>query len=236
MGALLPFTHWPDAVVLELALRHVVADAIARDMGERLRFADVACARADHDREFDLPVGLFRVLRDDDVVVRPDDAGGGLVEQQGLLGDRHAGLGRVVGIIEADGDEIADLAEARADPGRSAHRRQGLRLDFGEPRKSARSEHVGVDIRHHVAQIPQFSILVDQGRLLLARPAISRQFHKPSQSKAAHGPGIVIPPGRAAANAALPNAGGVGPSMLDGSLCRILSISARAGHRAPRYG
>ena len=145
---------------------------------------------------------------------------GSLVEQEGLLGDRHAGLGRVVGIIEADGDEIADLAEARAEPGRSPHRRQGLRLEFSEPRKSARSKHVGVDIRHHVAQIPQFSILIDQRRLLLARPAISCQFHKPSQSKPPMGP---EPPSHPAARRpmqALPNAGGVGPSMLTGSLCR----------------
>ena len=37
----------------------------------------------------------------------------------------------MVGVIEADGDEIADLAEAGADPGRAAHRGQGFRLELG---------------------------------------------------------------------------------------------------------
>src|ERR1700730_18030126 len=36
---------------LKLALRHVVADTEARDMGKRFTLADVARARADHDRE-----------------------------------------------------------------------------------------------------------------------------------------------------------------------------------------
>ena len=35
VGALLPFTHWPARSMLEFALRHVVADAIAGDMGKR---------------------------------------------------------------------------------------------------------------------------------------------------------------------------------------------------------
>ena len=149
-------------------------------MGERLAFADIARARADDDRELDFPIGFCRALGDHDVVVRPYDAGRGLGEQHRLLGDRHAGFGRVVGVIEPDGNEIADMGKAWADPGRAAHRGQGFRLEFGEAGQRAGREHIGVDVRHHFAQVPQLPSVVDQRRLFLTWPAISCEFHKPS--------------------------------------------------------
>ena len=86
----------------------------------------------------------------------------------------------MVGVIEPDGDEIADLSEARPDPGRPAHGGQGFRLELGQTRQNAGAEHIGVDVRHHLAQVAQFSASVDQRRLFLTCPAISCEFHKPS--------------------------------------------------------
>ena len=52
------------------------------------------------------------------------DAGRRLVEDDRLLRDRHAGFGRVIGIVESDGDEVADTADAGAEPRIAAHERQ----------------------------------------------------------------------------------------------------------------
>src|SRR5439155_7976570 len=49
------------ALHLVLPLRHVVDDAIARDMLERILLVDVACSLADDHAEFDLPVGVGRL-------------------------------------------------------------------------------------------------------------------------------------------------------------------------------
>ena len=154
-------------------------------MRERLILAHIACAGADHDRELDLPVRLHRAFRDHDVVVRSDDAVGRLGEQHRLLGNRHAQFGGVVGIIEPDGDEIANPPQARPDSGRAPHRRQGFRLELGQTRERARSERVGVDVLDDLAEVPELTGLVDERRLLLARPAISREFHHPSPIEAA---------------------------------------------------
>jgi len=181
--------------MLVFAFRHVVADAIAGDMSARPLFADIACARTDHDRELHLPIRLFRALGDHDVVIRTNDAGGRFGEQHRLFWNGHAGFGRVVGIVEPDGDKIADSPETGPDPGRAAHRGQGLWFELGQTRQHARSERVGVDVRHHFAQIPQFSGAVDEGRFLLARPAVSYEFHNPSGFKAApRRPGIPVAP------------------------------------------
>ena len=43
---------------------------------------------------------------------------GALLNSTGSFGHRHAGFGGVVGVVEADGDEIADAGDAGADPRR----------------------------------------------------------------------------------------------------------------------
>ena len=162
-------------------------------MGERRALADVARARADHDGELDLPIRLCRTFGDHDVVIRSDDAGSGLVEQDRLLGHRHAGFGSMVGVVEPDGDEIANLGDAGADPGRAADRRQGFRLELGQAGQGSWPERICVDVAHDLAQVPQFSASVDQRRFFLTHRAISCEFHKPSveapAAKIARAPG-----------------------------------------------
>src|SRR3546814_7031559 len=53
---------------------HVIDDAIARDVAERVGLADIGGGAADHDAEFDFPIGLGRSPGDDDRIVRPLDA------------------------------------------------------------------------------------------------------------------------------------------------------------------
>src|SRR4029077_18822372 len=118
------------ALDLEHALGDVVGEAIAGHHIERLVLAQVAGARADDDAELDFPVELCRIPRDDGVVVRAAQARRRLVEDDRLLRDRHAGLGGVVGIIQPDGDEIADFADARPDPRLTFHQRQFFRIEL----------------------------------------------------------------------------------------------------------
>ena len=76
------------ALLLELALGDVVADAIARDVVERLRLGDVAGLLADDDAELDLPVhGVTGTL---DVAER-------VVERGRELGE-GGGAGQLVGL------------------------------------------------------------------------------------------------------------------------------------------
>src|SRR6516162_9537297 len=114
----------PIALDLEHALRHVVRQAIAGDDIQCLVFGQVAGALANDDGELDLPVELARLLWNDRVVVGPADAGRHLVEDDRLFRSRRAGLRGVVGIVEADGDEIADAAHAGAQPHLAANERQ----------------------------------------------------------------------------------------------------------------
>ena len=77
------------------------------------------------------------VLRLDDVVTRAVDAGGGLHEHDRLRGNGQAGLLCVVGIVEPDGDELADADVGHAEARIAAHRRQRLgfeRVNIFSPR------------------------------------------------------------------------------------------------------
>ena len=71
---------------------------------------------------------------------------GRLVEDDRLFRDRHAGFRRVVGIVEADGDEIAHVADARAESrfaGDRLHPLEVCLLDFGQ---AAGGKHCAVDV------------------------------------------------------------------------------------------
>src|SRR5689334_7505618 len=107
----------PRAAALELQfpLRYVVNHAIARNVRRRVGLGDVAGKPADHDAELDLPVRLLRATRNLDVVVRTDDGAGPFPEHHGLRGYRQVRLCRMVRKIQADADELADPAHARAD-------------------------------------------------------------------------------------------------------------------------
>ena len=99
---------------LEIALAEVVHIAVAEDGVQRVVDRDIARARAhDHaqlrfvvDR---LPVGLQR-----DVFVMGGDGVVELAEQHRLVRRRHARFGRVLGIIQADAEDLARVGHSRS--------------------------------------------------------------------------------------------------------------------------
>src|SRR5580698_9362896 len=78
-------------VELEGPFRHVVADCVARDAGQRfLGRAEVAGGGADDDAQFDFPVGPLRAARYPHVVIRPGHGGRVLHEHHRTLRYRGA--------------------------------------------------------------------------------------------------------------------------------------------------
>ena len=68
-------------------------------------------------------VGGQRTARNLDVVVRTDDGTGPFTEHHGLRGNRQVGLGRMIGKVEPDTDELSDPAHARPEPNACRHER-----------------------------------------------------------------------------------------------------------------
>src|SRR5262245_15486060 len=175
--AALAFDPLSGPLDLEHALGHVIGQTVPGHHVERLVLRQVARALADDDAELHLPVELARPLGDDRVVVRPADAGGHLVEDDRLLGDRHAGLGRVVGIVEPDGDEIADPADAGAETGIAVHQRQLRDWRLADLRQALGRQRLPRDVRHHLGEIADPPLGIDNSGLLAAAWAEANQLH-----------------------------------------------------------
>ena len=81
------FAFDPLAAAFELpfALAVVVVEAVAGDVIHGVGLADIGGFFADDDGEFDFPIALAGVFRDDDGVVGADDGGGRFEEDDGLL-------------------------------------------------------------------------------------------------------------------------------------------------------
>ena len=92
---------------LPVADGDVVGDRVAGDhlVGAVLRH--VAAAGPDHDRKLALVVEQVRDARHVHVVVGTDHARDLLVEEHRELRRLHAGLGDVIGVVEADRQELA---------------------------------------------------------------------------------------------------------------------------------
>nr|GEW99913.1 hypothetical protein [Tanacetum cinerariifolium] len=143
------------ALDLKLALRHIVDHAVAGHVLQGVGFVDVASALADDHTQLDFPVGLLRIARNFYVVVRPHNGARPLVENDGLFGNVGAGFRRVVGVVQADADELADLAHTGANARCALHQRQGGR----------------------VGQVANAAVAVQQGRTFLTGFAVTQQFH-----------------------------------------------------------
>jgi len=128
------------ALDLELALRHVVDHAIARDMVERFGFVDVFAGRTDHHAELDFPIGLDRTTRNNHGVVGAAYRTRGFEEQHRLRRYGQARFCRMVGIVEADADEFADPRHTCAQARIARHERQAGGVDFGKPGKAGRRQ------------------------------------------------------------------------------------------------
>ncbi|MCY1369401.1 hypothetical protein D9M69_564390 [compost metagenome] len=138
---------------------------------------DVACLRADDHAEFDFPVGLDRALGQHHRVVRALDAAGGLHEDDGLLGHRQARFGRVVGVVQADGDELADVGHGAAEARLALDQRQLVELGLAQLGEGGIAELVGTDVLDDGAQVAQLAFVVDEAGLFFAGVAVADEFH-----------------------------------------------------------
>src|SRR6185437_3444894 len=103
----------PGAAALRLVfpLGEVVDDAIPGDVLQGVTLLHITGRRTDHDTELDLPIGLLRSLRDHDFVIGSLQATHRLGEDYGLRGNGQIGLRSVIGVIQADGNELAGAAK-----------------------------------------------------------------------------------------------------------------------------
>src|SRR3546814_1559715 len=97
-----------------------------------------------------------------------------------------AGLGGVVGVVEADGDKLADAAGAGAEPRRALDRGQALEIELLELLERVRQQHRAGDVGDMTGQVAQRALAVDGAGLFLADAPIAQQFHEflPSRSEA----------------------------------------------------
>ncbi len=120
---------------------------------------------------------LLELARRDRVVVRPADAGRSLVENNRFLRDRHAGFRGVVRIVEADGDEVAHVADAGAEPWFAGDRLHPLEVGLSYFREAARGDHFAVDVLHDARQVANLAIVTDDAGFLAAGRAIADKLH-----------------------------------------------------------
>jgi hypothetical protein len=102
------------------------------------------------------------------------------VEDDRLLGHRHAGFSGVVGIVKPNGDEIADLADARADARRAAHERQLVDVDLAQLGKPRRRKFVAGDVGDDFRQIADAALGVEHAGLFPTGGTEADEFHKNS--------------------------------------------------------
>jgi hypothetical protein len=91
-----------------------------------------------------------------------------------FAGAANAGLLGMVGVVEADGDKIADAGDRHADAGLAAHEGQLVDLDPGEPGQPLGRDHVGRDVVDHAGEITDLAFGVENvprlGASLPGRP------------------------------------------------------------------
>src|SRR6185437_7305169 len=128
--AALSFVPLPAALELICPLADVVAHAITNYVIQSLLDLEVLARFADYDAEFHFPIRLLGAQRDLDLVIGANDSAAGLQKQRGLRGDRHAGLGRMVSVIQADTDNLAHVADACTEAGRIFNLRKSVRVNL----------------------------------------------------------------------------------------------------------
>ena len=87
---------------------------------------------------------------------------GRLVEDDRLLRDRHAGFRGVVGVVEADGDEVAHVADAGAEPRLAGDGFSRLRLAFlilARPPEASISPSMSFTMRDRSRILPSSSMM-----------------------------------------------------------------------------
>jgi hypothetical protein len=84
----------------------------------------------------------------------------------------------MVGIVETDAQELADIADARPQPRRRVDFGKARRVDFAEPGKRIGTDRRAVDVIHMCRQIADRPRCVDHTGFFLPSRAKSQQFHE----------------------------------------------------------
>ena len=123
---------------LIVAHRGIVEDRIAGDIVERARLGDIAPAAA-HDRDqLALVIQLVRHAGPQDRRAMADQARGDAVEDRRICRRGEAALGRMIGIVQADADDLGRVLERRQEPDGGPGPTAGPRSSGGDGRPPAR--------------------------------------------------------------------------------------------------
>ncbi len=172
------FAFRPLALALRLegTLGHVVRDAVARDIVQRVGFRNIFCGLADDDAEFDFPVGLFGAAWNDDIVVRSDDGRRCLHEDDRLGRYGGARFRGVVREVETDADELARSGNTSADAIFGQNRKRG-KIQRRNLLEAFRRNRVAANVLHMCGEIADFTFRVENGGLFVAGLTDAHQFH-----------------------------------------------------------
>ena len=165
------------ALGLEGTLGHVIDHAVAGDVAHGVGFGDVAAALPDHHAEFHFPIGARGAARDLDIVIGADDGARPFVEDDRLLGDLGAGFGGVIGIVEADTDELADPADTRSDAWIALDLGQASGVDGRQARQAFRRQHSAGNVVDMPGKIANSAFGIQKTRFFLSRRTVAQQFH-----------------------------------------------------------
>src|SRR5690554_1722696 len=135
------------AFELELALGYIVHHAVTGYMVHGVGLAHVAGLLSDHHPELYFPVCFRGVPRDDDIIVGPAYGAGPLVEDYRFRRDLGAGLGSMVGVVEANADELADPPHAGAEAGICRYLGQARGVELVELGQQVMVEMAAVEVR-----------------------------------------------------------------------------------------
>jgi hypothetical protein len=83
----------------------------------------------------------------------------------------------VVGVIQADRDVIAHMADASAEPRLAGDGFEPLEIGLPDLGEAAGGQHGAVDILHDARQVSDFAVGVDDAGLLAAGCAIADELH-----------------------------------------------------------
>jgi hypothetical protein len=128
-------------------------------------------------RQLDLPVRLHRPTGNFDGIVGPVDRRGGFHEDNGFARGLHPSLGRVVGVIEPDADELGHRGDRRREPWRTLNARQVQRVQGLQARQPARRQSARIDIRQHAGKVADLSRRAQKPGPFVAAWTIAQKLH-----------------------------------------------------------
>ena len=172
----------PGAFQLGGPLRNVVDEHVSEYMIQGLVDGDVLRPCADDHPQLHLPVGLLRPCGQHHIVIRPADATDVLGENDRLGRLLHADFRGMVGIVQADADELLRIGDRRRDAWRALDGRQGSRVELRHRLQQAGFQHSRRDVAHVVGNVVHAPGGIDEGGALQPRFSVASEFHPFSPS------------------------------------------------------